>query len=606
MLTDTGTFIALIVAAIVCLSLITIIRTNIKKSRLKSAFLFLASMMLIICIGVIAQNLLSIPLGIDPIYFEYFVYIGNVFFPIGFLLVGLIFNNSKVKLKHTKLLFVIPIISLLLLWTNDYHHLFYENYSIRADKMVYGPYVSIQMIYTYGLIFIGVINLLKYSIKNAGFFSRQSTLIILGVSIPIVINILGTFNIIPMTIYITPITFSFTLLCFATAIFKFKFLSITPIAMQRIVDNISDSFLVINENGVITDFNATFLKTFNLKSENVRNKDFINFFTSKNLEGIDKKFITSILNKCESTQETILVKQEMKIGDNYFNIEASGIYSKNTFLGTLILLKDVTQHMQDMETIKDNQNILMERERLASLGQMIGGIAHNLKTPIFSVSGGLEGLSDLIKEYDESIDDDTVTNEDMHEIAKDMKNWITKLREHISYMSEVITTVKGQAVTMSEEQNILFPVSELFQHIHILMQHELNQNLATLNITNNTPENVNIKGNINSLVQVINNLISNSMEAYELSNHEKIIDLSASYDNINKNIIISVKDYGPGLPKKVQEKLFKEMITTKGKNGTGLGLFMSYSNIKAHFNGDMTFETKENKGTTFNIKIPVG
>ena len=55
---------------------------------------------------------------------------------------------------------------------------------------------------------------------------------------------------------------------------------------------------------------------------------------------------------------------------------------------------------------------------------------------------------------------------------------------------------------------------------------------------------------------------------------------------------------------KVQEKLFKEMITTKGKEGTGLGLFMSASNIKAQFKGTLSFETAENKGTTFIISLP--
>ena len=114
-----------------------------------------------------------------------------------------------------------------------------------------------------------------------------------------------------------------------------------------------------------------------------------------------------------------------------------------------------------------------------------------------------------------------------------------------------------------------------------------------------------ISGNINGLVQVINNLISNAIEAYETTDADKNVDLSAKYDETTGNIIISVKDYGPGLPKKVKEKLFKEMITTKGKNGTGLGLFMSYSNIKAHFNGDITFESEENKGTTFNVIIPI-
>ena len=71
------------------------------------------------------------------------------------------------------------------------------------------------------------------------------------------------------------------------------------------------------------------------------------------------------------------------------------------------------------------------------------------------------------------------------------------------------------------------------------------------------------------------------------------------------NIIFIIQDYGSGIPKKVQDKLFNEMITTKGKNGTGLGLFMSYSNIRAHFNGNMTFESEEGKGTKFIITIPL-
>ena len=72
----------------------------------------------------------------------------------------------------------------------------------------------------------------------------------------------------------------------------------------------------------------------------------------------------------------------------------------------------------------------------------------------------------------------------------------------------------------------------------------------------------------------------------------------------DSNLIISIRDYAGGLPDKVQKLLFKEMITTKGKNGTGLGLYMSYSNIKARFNGDITFETNS-EGTTFNIILPL-
>ena len=71
------------------------------------------------------------------------------------------------------------------------------------------------------------------------------------------------------------------------------------------------------------------------------------------------------------------------------------------------------------------------------------------------------------------------------------------------------------------------------------------------------------------------------------------------------NIVISITDFAGGLPKEVQDRLFKEMVTTKGKNGTGLGLYMSYSTIRAHFKGDIKVETEKNKGTTFEIILPV-
>lgn len=254
-----------------------------------------------------------------------------------------------------------------------------------------------------------------------------------------------------------------------------------------------------------------------------------------------------------------------------------------------------------LNNIKDNQTMLIEKERLASLGQMIGGIAHNLKTPIFSISGGLEGLNDLIQEFDSSIEDNTVTDQDMHDIAKDMNEWIEKLKTHVSYMSDVITAVKGQAVTLSENEEIEFNVEELFKRIDILMKHEVKNALINLNLKNTVDDSKFIKGNINSLVQVINNIISNAIEAYDGKPEQNIDVFAKTEDN---NIVITIQDYGPGIPKAIKEKLFSEMITTKGKNGTGLGLFMSYSTIKANFHGDIKVESEENQGTKFTIILP--
>ena len=255
-----------------------------------------------------------------------------------------------------------------------------------------------------------------------------------------------------------------------------------------------------------------------------------------------------------------------------------------------------------VDQLHSSQETLMESERLASLGQLIGGIAHNLKTPIMSISGALEGLSGLIKEYEESIDDPDVTSQDHHDIAKDMSEWISKIKDYTEYMSDIITAVKGQAVTLSEADSVHFTLDELVKRVDILMKHELKNALIYLNISMKTDEHTVINGDINSLVQVINNMISNAIQAY---NGETNKNIELILESDNKNVYIRVKDFACGMPQTVQDKLFKEMITTKGKNGTGLGLYMSYSTIKAHFNGDITFESEEGKGTTFTIVLPL-
>lgn len=258
--------------------------------------------------------------------------------------------------------------------------------------------------------------------------------------------------------------------------------------------------------------------------------------------------------------------------------------------------------IKNINEIQDNQETLMEQERLASLGQLIGGIAHNLKTPIMSISGAAEGLTDLVKEYDASIDDPEVNSNDHHEIASDMNSWISKIKTHTEYMSDIITAVKGQAVALSNEENISFTVGELLKRIDILMKHELKSAIIYLNIYMQTDENTVIRGDVNSLVQVINNMVSNSIQAYNGKTDQNIDIIVGRKSN---DLLISIKDYGCGLSEKVKNKLFKEMITTKGKNGTGLGLYMSYSTIRAHFNGNITVESEKDKGTTFTIILPL-
>ena len=591
----------LFVFCIILTILLAYLLNKKKRKQLNNVFIIILILLLSWMIGAIVQIICVNKWNINPIYIDYFNYIPTCFLPVALLFLALVFSQTKIKFKKRYCLyFVLPIVSLIILWTNDFHHLFYKVYSTNYSEVVYGPYIYIHTTYTYLLCIISLAILLKYTIKNSGFFSKQAVLMFLAAFVPIVTNLLGTFGVISMTVYLTPISFAFTAICLTFALFKFRLFNSAPIALQTIVDRISDSYVVLNESYEITDFNETLIKTFHLKkSIELRGSKFENFLADNNID--TKKFsdnIAKVLNNDKTAHFEIYIKKIEK----FFNIEITSITVNSEFLGILVLFKDITQHVKDMQSLKDNQSMLMEQERLASLGQMIGGVAHNLKTPIMSISGAAEGLKDLVNEYDASIGNPIVTNDDFHDIAKDMREWLEKINSYTEYMSDILTAVKGQAVTLTEQKDMEFTNGELFKRVNILMKHELKQAVIYLNMGMKVDENLVINGDVNSLVQVINNMISNAIQAYDGKQGEQI-DLVA-WKNDNNNIVISVKDYGPGLPEKVQKKLFKEMITTKGKNGTGLGLYMSYSNIKAHFGGDITVETETGKGTTFNIILP--
>lgn len=598
-----SSFILLLISTVSTLFILYFVLRKKPLVQLQISFASVLICVLILDIGILVQNLCTKYFQMDPVPFENIIYIGTCFLPVALFFTALIFTKTKIKFKKKYLLlFVIPIITLIIVWTNNYHHLFYKNYSLNLREQSYGIYFYIHTIYSYGLLFISMIIILLASKKNSGFFSKQSIFILIGTAIPLLVNILGYIGMINITVFVTPISFTLGMLFFAIAIFKFNFLKVAPIALQKIVNRISDSYIVLSDDGNITDFNQTFLTTFNIKgSKDLRGQNFESFLKENNLY-VNFKKIKNSLQEVKNSEKTVSFDLYIRKIERHFHIEINSILSDSESLGTLILFKDITQHIEDMQKIKDTQETLMEAERLSSLGQLIGGIAHNLKTPIMSIAGAAEGLTDLVKEYDSSIDDPEVNSQDHHDIAKDMTVWIQKIKEYTEYMSDIITAVKGQAVTLSETENVSFDLDELVKRVDILMKHELKNALVYMNIQMKAPKDLTINGDINSLVQVINNMISNAIQAYNGKPEQNIDFILEQQKN---NLVISIKDYGSGLPKKVQEKLFKEMITTKGKNGTGLGLYMSYSTIKAHFNGDITFETEEGKGTTFIITLPI-
>lgn len=370
---DLFTLIILIITCIIINIGLNFSLNKKNKDQLTSLSALVFFLLLIWIVSLILQVTLAKPLNINPIFFDYFAYIGICFLPVAFLLLSICFSTTKFKFtKRYLLLIVIPIISLLMLWTNKYHHLFYIQYSTNFSETKYGFYFYIHYYYTLLLYGISLFVLLRYSIKNSGFFSKQAILIFIGSLIPIIINLVGFLDIFQMSIYMTPVAFAFSSIFITLAISKFDFLKVTPIALQRVVDRMSDGYIIINENYYITDFNKTFLDLFSLKSTEVRNMYIGDLLDELSNSKNKKEDLLKLISSTKHNNNTVNVEIHFSHLKKYFNIEINSIRNHSTYLGTLILFKDITQHKSDVKTIKDNQEILVERERLATLGQMIG------------------------------------------------------------------------------------------------------------------------------------------------------------------------------------------------------------------------------------------
>jgi signal transduction histidine kinase len=576
---------------------------KINKSQLQQVFSVNLILLITTCIFIFLQMQLSDKLDIAPIYFAYFYYIGIVFFPVSLYFTVDIFIHTKISFKPKHLLlFIIPLICLIGLWTNEKTSLFFSYYDLSLNKCEFGPLFILNEVYSYTLYLISIFKLVNYFRKNSGLFTQQLNLFLVGILFPFTLNLLGALKIIEITVYVAPISSTISIICFTLALFKFQLSDTLPIALTKIVNRISDGYIVLNEKNVITDYNLPFLQIFEIEEKSLDSMHLFDLLSLENFKGLDESTIISALKSVRESNETLIFEREFENLKKFLRIEINNLKTNDMFIGSLILIKDITEHHRDLEIIKSNQTMLIEKERLASLGEMISGVAHNLKTPIFSIIGATEGLTDLVNEYKSSIDDPTVTVEDHKDIAQDMTNWIEKLKEYTSYMSDIITAIRGQAASFNENTFETFTIDELIKRVNILMKHELQQALVTLNISYNLTKEINLHGNINSLIQIVNNLISNAIQSYQ-GEPNNSIDLNI--ENTDTLLKITIKDHGVGINPDIKERLFKEIITTKGKDGTGLGLFISYSNIKTQFGGDLTFESELGKGTSFEITLPI-
>ena len=262
-----------------------------------------------------------------------------------------------------------------------------------------------------------------------------------------------------------------------------------------------------------------------------------------------------------------------------------------------------------LTNLKSTQSQLIQSEKMASLGELTAGIAHEIQNPLNFVNNFSEVNSELISELVDEVDKGNTAEVKL--IAADIKENSEKINHHGKRADAI---VKGmlQHSRSSSGQKEPTDINALCDEYLRLSYHGLRAKDKSFNATMKTNFDETI-GNINIIPQdigrVVLNLIANAFYVVDekkksgIENYEPTISISTK--KINGKVEIKVADNGNGIPPKVLDKIFQPFFTTKPTGqGTGLGLSLSYDIVKTH-GGELKVETKEGEGSIFIIQLPV-
>lgn len=203
----------------------------------------------------------------DKLFAYNIQYLGIATIPVIFLLFALQYTRLDrwLNIRNLALLSIIPLITIILVWTKDYHTLMYSNIRLAAEANFfivitdYGPWFWVFITYSYSLILVSMVMLIHRIFSRPYLYLNQAISIIIMLAAPMIANILFVFRLVPAMPHIdwTASAFSISAICMTYAIFKQRFLDILPVARDYAIEILSDGYLVLNHKGSILDMNRT-------------------------------------------------------------------------------------------------------------------------------------------------------------------------------------------------------------------------------------------------------------------------------------------------------------------------------------------------------------
>jgi diguanylate cyclase (GGDEF)-like protein len=275
-------------------------------------------------------------------------YLALPFIPVFLLLMCIEYVGQKIKKVWQYALFIIPFITIFMHFTNDLHHLYYKSMELRSNspfpiiKLVGGPWFYIHSLFLFLCVMISIIILLKQVKKSSFRFRMQISMMVAGLLIPIIANYFYINGLSSYGIDLGPVSMSITFIFHGAALLTFQMFNVAPIARDTVFESMKEGVIVLNQQGLIVDYNRGMRKFLPMLDEHSIGKS-----------------ITSVLNGNQLLRGIIDLKQDSDFncsinGDMvHYHIGFSPVFNKNNLsIGQIITFADVTERVLMLEKMK--------------------------------------------------------------------------------------------------------------------------------------------------------------------------------------------------------------------------------------------------------------
>ena len=333
----------------------------------------------------------------------------------------------------------------------------------------------------------------------------------------------------------------------------------------------------------------------------------------KNSSGIsdaEKESLLKVIKEVDKNQAMIQFKLE-RIEKDRNTLSIMLQESIEDLQKKSLVIEDANKALtQTLEELKTTQVQLIQSEKMASLGELTAGIAHEIQNPLNFVNNFSEVSNELLDEMTEQLEKGNAN--EAKAIANEVKMSLEKINLHGKRADGIVKSMLQHSRTSNNKKEPT-DINVLADEYLRLAYHGLRAKDKSFNAALKTDYDENIgllKVISQDIGRVILNLITNAfyavMEKKKLHPEGYEPTVTVSTEKIDNKIIVNVKDNGTGIPQKALDKIFQPFFTTKPTGqGTGLGLSLSYDIVTKGHGGELKVETKEGEYTAFSVILPV-